>query len=107
MHRSLRAIDNNILLSRLEPHMTASPDDIIVPESELIRPFEMWPQVTDNTHRLLNDCSLGIDFTTHKNKKDLLGKQVRRQAAAREAGMGRDEVPLREKQQGGRRESET
>ena len=69
VHRSLRAVDNNILLSRLEPHMTASPDEIIIPEKELIRPFEMWPQVTDNTRRMLNDCSLEIDFTTHKNKK--------------------------------------
>ena len=69
VHRSLRAVDNNILLSRLEPHMTASPDEIIIPENDLIRPFEMWPQVTDNTRRLLNDCSLNIDFTTHKNKK--------------------------------------
>ncbi len=69
VHRSLRAVDNNLLLSRLEPHMTASPDEIITPESELIRPFGMWPQVVENTRRLLNDCSLEIDFTTHKNKK--------------------------------------
>ncbi|MGB8359724.1 MAG: DNA polymerase III subunit alpha [Bacteroidales bacterium] len=69
VHRSLRAVDNNILLSRLEPHMTASPDEMIIPENELVRPFEMWPRVTDNTRRLLNDCSLSIDFTTHKNKK--------------------------------------
>lgn len=69
VHRSLRAIDNNLLLSRLEPHMSASPDEIITPESELIRPFSMWPQVVENTRRLLNDCSLEIDFTTHKNKK--------------------------------------
>ncbi|MDZ7634270.1 MAG: PHP domain-containing protein [Bacteroidales bacterium] len=69
VHRSLRAVDNNLLLSRLEPHMTASPDEIITPESELIRPFGMWPQVAETTRRLLNDCSLEIDFTTHKNKK--------------------------------------
>ncbi len=69
VHRSLRAIDNNLLLSRLEPGMTASPDEIITPESELIGPFSMWPQVVENTRRLLNDCSLEIDFTTHKNKK--------------------------------------
>ncbi len=69
VHRSLRAVDNNILLSRLEPHMTASPDEMIIPENELIRPFEMWPRVVDNTRRLLSDCSLNIDFTTHKNKK--------------------------------------
>jgi DNA-directed DNA polymerase III PolC len=69
VHRSLRAIDNNILLSRLEHHMTASPDEILIPENELIRPFEMWPRVIDNTRRLLNDCSLSIDYTTHKNKR--------------------------------------
>ncbi len=69
VHRSLRAVDNNLLLSRLESGMTASPDEIITPESELIRPFSMWPQVVENTRRLLNDCSLEIDFTTHKNKK--------------------------------------
>jgi DNA-directed DNA polymerase III PolC len=69
VHRSLRAIDNNILLSRLEPYMTASPDEMIVPEDELIRPFEMWPVVIENTRRLMNDCSLEIDFTTQKNKK--------------------------------------
>ncbi len=31
IHRSLRAIDNNLLLSRLEPHQTASPDEILLP----------------------------------------------------------------------------
>jgi DNA-directed DNA polymerase III PolC len=69
VHRSLRAVDNNILLSRLEPGMTASPDEMIVPTHELVRPFEMWPQVADNTRRLLDDCSLEIDFNTPKNKK--------------------------------------
>ncbi len=69
VHRSLRAIDNNILLSRLEPGMTALPDEMITPEQELISPFAMWPQVVENTRRLLGDCSLEIDFTTPKNKK--------------------------------------
>ncbi len=69
VHRSLRAIDNNILLSRLAPEMTAAPDEYIVPAEEATRPFAMWPQIIENTNRLLNDCSLQIDFTTHKNKK--------------------------------------
>ncbi len=58
VHRSLRAVDNNLLLSRLEPYMTASSDEIITPESELIRPFEMWPQVIENTRRLLNGLEI-------------------------------------------------
>jgi len=58
VHRSLRAISNNTLLSRLTTEMTASPDESIIPGEEASRPFSMWPQVTDNTRRLLNDCSL-------------------------------------------------
>jgi len=69
VHRSLRAVDNNILLSRLSPEMAASPDEYIIPPNEVLRPFSMWPQVIENTRRLLGDCSLEIDFTTHKNKK--------------------------------------
>ena len=69
VHRSLRAVDNNLLLSRLEPAMTASPDEVIVPVHELTRPFEMWPRVVENTQRLLDDCSLEIDFNNPKNKK--------------------------------------
>jgi DNA-directed DNA polymerase III PolC len=69
VHRSLRAVDNNLLLSRLEPAMTASPDEVIVPVHELTSTFEMWPQVVENTQRLLDDCSLEIDFNNPKNKK--------------------------------------
>jgi DNA-directed DNA polymerase III PolC len=69
VHRSLRAVDNNTLLSRLGPHMTASPDELFLPDNQLIRPFEMWPQVIENTRRLLGDCSVSFDFTTPKNKK--------------------------------------
>ena len=69
IHCSLRAIDNNTLLSRLEPHMTGSPDEVMLPENEIIRQFEMWPQVISNTRRLLSECSMVIDFDTPKNKK--------------------------------------
>ncbi len=69
VHRSLRAVDNNVLLSRLTPEMTALPDEYITSEARTASPFNMWPQVIDNTRRLLNDCSLEIDFTTPKNKK--------------------------------------
>ena len=69
VHRSLRAVDNNTLLSRLTPEMTGSPNEYIIPQADALHPFSMWPQVTDNTRRLLNDCSLDIDFNTPKNKK--------------------------------------
>lgn len=69
VHRSLRAVDNNLLLSQIEPHMTASPDEVLTSEKRITEQFEMWPVVTENTRRVLNDCSLSLDFASPKNKK--------------------------------------
>ena len=69
VHRSLRAIANNLLLSHLLPGHTASPDEILTTESEIVRHFAMWPQIIENTRRILNDCSITIDFKTPKNKQ--------------------------------------
>ncbi len=69
VHRSLRAIDNNMLLSRLSPGMCAAPDEYMVAAGRVAAPFAMWPQVIGNTRRLLEESSLEIDFTLHRNKK--------------------------------------
>lgn len=69
MHRCLRAIDNNKLLSHLRPEETASSDEVFSPESSVRERFAMWPQIVENTVRILSDCSLSIDFGTPKNKK--------------------------------------
>jgi len=69
VHRSLRAIANNMLLSHLLPEHTASPDEVLTPENEIARHFAMWPQIIENTRRLLDDCSITLDFRTPKNKK--------------------------------------
>lgn len=68
-HRCLRAIDRNVLLSQLTASDTATPDEIFVPEKYIRDSFLLFPRVIDNTRKLLNDCSLDIDFHTPKNKK--------------------------------------
>ncbi len=69
VHRSLRAIDNNTLLSRLTPGMCCAPDEYISAAGQPAAPFAMWPVVIENTRRLLEECSLEIDFSTPKNKQ--------------------------------------
>jgi len=73
LHRHLRAIDNNILLSQLEPEMLAHPSEICISESDLKKYYEALPQVVRNTKALLDDCTFTFDFKTIKNKKTFTG----------------------------------
>lgn len=67
VHRNLRAIDKNILISRLESH--ASPDEILLPPAKLHAAFAMFPQMIQTTESVVNQCCIDFDFETPKNKK--------------------------------------
>ena len=69
LHRHLRAIDNNTLLSMLVPFQVAAPDELFTPPDELEKLFEYYPQIISNTRKLLDNCSIAFDFSTVKNKK--------------------------------------
>ncbi len=69
LHRHLRAIDNNTLLSMLIPSQVAAPDELFNPPAELEKLFEYYPQIISNTRKLLDDCIINFDFSNVKNKK--------------------------------------
>lgn len=69
LHRLLRAIDKNILLSRQTPKDIARPDETFLPQEEIIRAFSRYPAIVTNTFRIMESCSISIDFHTDKNKK--------------------------------------
>jgi DNA polymerase-3 subunit alpha len=75
LHLNLRAIDNNILLSRLEPEQAASPHDWLLPPGLLLPAYEPYPIILKNTERLLSDCGISIDFSSVKNKKTFTGSR--------------------------------
>ncbi len=75
LHRHLRAIDNNILLSQLEPEMLAHASEIFIRESDLLKCYEALPQVIRNTKALIDDCAFTFDFKTIKNKKTFTGSR--------------------------------
>jgi len=76
VHRSLRAVDNNILLSRLTPEMTAMPDECIIPEAAVASHFAMWPRIIENTRKLAERL-LSRDRLHHaQEQENLLGEQV-------------------------------
>jgi error-prone DNA polymerase len=73
LHRYLRAIDHNIVLGRLQPHMTAGKEAILLSPDLLQCAYEDFPQITRNTGMLVADCGIDFDFTTVKNKRTYTG----------------------------------
>ena len=73
LHRNFRAVDKNVLLSRLDPGQLASADEVMKPMDELLEPYRDFPEIIRNTEKLLEDCSIGFDFRECKNKRSFTG----------------------------------
>ncbi len=69
IHRNLRAIDNNILLSHLRPWQCASEDEHFRTADEINGIFGLYPSVTANTRRLIDDSVFSVDTDSCKNRK--------------------------------------
>lgn len=75
LHKNLRAIDHNILLSHLNPHMYAAKDEFFIPENNIITMFNQYPQIIRNTGDIIKSCNIDFDYTSHKNKKTFTGSK--------------------------------
>ncbi|GAB1403298.1 hypothetical protein MASR1M74_04760 [Lentimicrobium sp.] len=73
LHRYLRAIDNNILLSRLTPDMVSGNRNQLHSLAQLRKVFENYPELIRNTQRITGRCTIDFDFHTIKNKKTFTG----------------------------------
>ncbi|MHA4812060.1 DNA polymerase III subunit alpha [Flavitalea flava] len=70
IHRLLRAIDKNTLLSKLSPGDTAAPDEIFLSPAELLHAFRNHVYMVTNTYKLMDACSISMDFGKDKNKRN-------------------------------------
>ncbi|MEZ5071718.1 MAG: DNA polymerase III subunit alpha [Bacteroidales bacterium] len=73
LHRHLRAIDHNILLSQLKPSQMADPGEVLLPPDLLRCAYEDLPHILHNTRQLLDGCRMDFDFRSVKNKKTFTG----------------------------------
>ena len=83
-HRLLRAIDKNILLSKLSKKEEADEGEKMFPIENLVSAFSEFRFILENTQHLINQCTIHFDFsknrkpqnlkyyTTSKNKDDTL-----------------------------------
>lgn len=69
LHRILRAIDHNTLVTKLEVNDYCKDNEKFVPPAELLKAFQQYPQIIQNTKQVLEECDFELDCSTPKNKK--------------------------------------
>ncbi len=73
IHRNLRAIDNNILISRLNGDMLAQESEIMMPVDKLLDFYRDYPQIIRNTEKFVDECEIDFNYKSYKNKKTFTG----------------------------------
>ncbi len=70
LHKILRAIDRNTLVSKLEENDICGPNEKLISKNELLKQYQHYPQIIENTKQLLEQCHFHFDYKTPKNKKN-------------------------------------
>ena len=72
LHQCMRAIDGNVLISRLDPKACAAPDEILLPAERLRTTYALYPQLIENAEGILEECEINIDASV-KSKRCFTG----------------------------------
>lgn len=75
IHRLLRVIDQNTLLSKLDPETQADENEVMMTEDELKQHFKQFPEVIKNTEAVMAECQVDYELGTDKNIKHILGSK--------------------------------
>ncbi|MFM7023067.1 MAG: DNA polymerase III subunit alpha [Flavobacteriales bacterium] len=69
LHLALRAIDHNVVIDKLLNIQHCALTDHMPPIDKLLKKYEAFPSLAENTMRLLDCCSFNYNFKEVKNKK--------------------------------------
>lgn len=69
LHCLLRAIDTNVVLSKLDKADCCEREETFVSPTQLINAFRHYPALVTNTYQLLSDCHIEMDFKADKTKQ--------------------------------------
>jgi DNA-directed DNA polymerase III PolC len=69
LHKILRAIDSNIILSKLTEADYCKTTEVLKPLEDLLAHYNEYPRIITNTEQLIEQCNFTFDFNTPRNKK--------------------------------------
>lgn len=73
LHRLLRAVNKNILLSQLPKEYECGVDETFISPVHLLQRFQPYPFMIANTYRLMDACRIEMEFHQDKTKKTYTG----------------------------------
>ncbi len=76
IHRLLKSIGENTLLSKLPSSLQADPSEVMLTEKAFKNQFQNYPQLIQNTIQIVEECELQIELNTNKNKHFFTGKKA-------------------------------
>lgn len=69
LHRVLRAVDNNLLISQLPAEEVAGVDECFISPYQLLEHFKELPDIVKNTLTIMEACEIHFRFGNHLNKQ--------------------------------------
>ncbi|MYY25890.1 DNA polymerase III subunit alpha [Elizabethkingia anophelis] len=69
LHKLLRAIDANTLISKLTTENYCQPNETFMDKKMLLEKYKPYPRIIENTKYIVDSCDFKFDFKTPKNKK--------------------------------------
>lgn len=70
LHRLLRAIDLNVLLSKLPDSELSPKEAYMYPLANLAEVFSEYPFILENTERLMQQCGIAFDFSAEREPQN-------------------------------------
>ncbi len=75
LHRILRAIDGNTLISKLTGDDCCAQNETFRPLSELTHAFRRYPEIIANTRKILRESDFHFNYSAPKNKQYYTGNK--------------------------------
>lgn len=69
LHKILRAIDMNAILSRLTDDDYCKKNEFMIPLHRLEEKYKDYPQILRNTEKVIEECNFKFEFNTPRNRK--------------------------------------
>jgi DNA-directed DNA polymerase III PolC len=69
LHKILRAVDTNVILSKLTEDDYCKTSELMQPLDELLAKYDEYPEIVGNSEKIIQECNFEFDFKTPKNKK--------------------------------------
>jgi DNA-directed DNA polymerase III PolC len=69
VHKVLRAISRNTLFTMLDGNDHCSKNDVMIHQADLKSHYFDYPEILENTEKIIDECNFNFDFATPKNKK--------------------------------------